>query len=96
MRAAIYARVSTPGQAKDQTIEQQLQRLRAYTERRGWSLDAGHVYLDDGYSGASLNRPGLDALRDRTAWAEFDVVLLTAPVRLARNYVHQVLLLEEL
>lgn len=67
MRAAIYARVSTPGQAKDQTIEQQLQRLRAYTEQQGWDLDVGHVYLDDSYSGASLSRPGLDALRDRAA-----------------------------
>lgn len=54
------------------------------------------MYLDEGYSGASLSRPGLDALRDRAAWAEFDVVVLTAPDRLARNYVHQVLLIEEL
>ena len=96
MRAAIDARVSTPGQVKDQTIEQQLQRVRTYTEQQGWSLEQGHIYLDDGYSGASLSRPGLDALMDCAAWAEFDVVVLTAPDRLARNYVHQVLLVEEL
>lgn len=46
--------------------------------------------------GASLSRPGLDQLRDRAALAEFDRVVVTAPDRLARKYVHQVLLIEEL
>lgn len=54
------------------------------------------MFRDDGYSGASLKRPGLDRLRDRVADRTLDRVLLTAPDRLARNYVHQVLLLEEL
>src|SRR6516225_10212488 len=76
MRAAVYARVSTTRQAQAQTIEQQLDRLRAEVAGRGWALEDQHVYRDDGYSGASLSRPGLD--------------------RLARNYVHQVLLIEEL
>jgi site-specific DNA recombinase len=96
MRAAIYVRVSTQRQAQAQTIEQQLARLRAHSRERGWSLEPEHVFVDDGYSGAKLNRPGLDSLRDRTALAEFDVVLVTEPDRLARNYVHQMLLLEEL
>ena len=55
-----------------------------------------HVYRDDGYSGARIGRPGLDRLRDHAALAELDVVLVTAPDRLARNYVHQVLLIDEL
>ena len=63
---------------------------------RGWELDDQHVYRDDGYSGASLGRPGLDRLRDHAALADLDVVLVTAPDRLARNYVHQVLLIDEL
>jgi site-specific DNA recombinase len=96
MRAALYARVSTTRQAQAQTIEQQLDRLRAAVAGRGWELDDQHVYRDDGYSGASLGRPGLDRLRDHAALAELDVVLVTAPDRLARNYVHQVLLIEEL
>src|SRR6266511_974953 len=96
MRVAVYARVSTTRQAQAQTIEQQLDRLRAAVTERGWALDDEHVYRDDGYSGASLGRPGLDRLRDHAAVAELDVVLVTAPDRLARNYVHQVLLLEEL
>jgi site-specific DNA recombinase len=96
MRAGIYARVSTQRQAQAQTIEQQLIRLRAYVEKRGWDLDEEQVYRDDGYSGASLSRPGLDRLRDRVALAELDVVVITAPDRLARKYIHQVLLIEEL
>jgi site-specific DNA recombinase len=96
MRAALYARVSTDRQAQAQTIEQQLSRLRPYVLQHGWSLDDEHVFRDEGYSGASLNRPGLDALRDQARLAAFDVVVLTAPDRLARRYIHQVLLLEEL
>src|ERR671913_825312 len=96
MRAAIYARVSTPRQARESNTDQQVARLERYAERQGWVLDGGHVYLDEGHSGARLSRPGLDALRDAAAMAEFEVLLVAAPDRLARNYVHQVLLLEEL
>ena len=96
MRVAAYARVSTTRQAQAQGIEQQLDRLRAAAAERGWELDDQHVYRDDGYSGARIGRPGLDRLRDHAALAELDLVLVTAPDRLARNYVHQVLLIDEL
>jgi site-specific DNA recombinase len=96
MRVAVYARVSTTRQAQAQTIEQQLDRLRAAVAGRGWKLEDQHVYRDDGYSGARLGRPGLDRLRDHAAMAELELVVVTAPDRLARNYVHQVLLLDEL
>jgi site-specific DNA recombinase len=96
MRVAIYARVSTQRQALAQTIEQQLDRLLAEVATQGWSLAEQHIFRDDGYSGASLHRPGLDRLREVVAAGEVDRVLLTAPDRLARNFVHQALLLEEL
>jgi site-specific DNA recombinase len=96
MRVAIYARVSTQRQAQTQTIEQQMTRLRAHVQEQGWILEPEHIYRDEGYSGATLNRPGLDSLRDRAALAEFDVVLITEPDRLARNYVHQMLVIDEL
>jgi len=96
MRVAAYARVSTTRQAQAQGIEQQLDRLSAAAAERGWDLEDQHVYRDDGYSGARIGRPGLDRLRDHAALAELDVVLVTAPDRLARNYVHQVLLIDEL
>jgi site-specific DNA recombinase len=96
MRAAIYARVSTRGQAQAQTIDQQVTRLREYIQQKGWVLEAAQVYLDDGYSGAKLARPGLDAMRDHAAFAEFDIVVMTSPDRLARHYLHQMLVMEEL
>jgi site-specific DNA recombinase len=98
MRVAIYGRVSTGHQVEHQTIEQQIERLIAHVTARaaqGWALDPGHVFRDDGHSGAALARPGLDRLRDAIKGREVDRVLVTAPDRLARNYVHQMVLLEE-
>jgi site-specific DNA recombinase len=86
MSLAIYVRVSTQRQAQTQTIEQQLDRLQAHIRNQGWALAVDHVFRDDGYSGASLNRPGLDRLRDAVRAAEVDRVLITDPDRLARNY----------
>ena len=96
MQVAMYVRVSTQRQAQTQTIEQQIERLQVYIASKGWELEPEHIYRDDGYSGAKLNRPGLDHLRDHATLAEFEQVVITAPDRLARNYVHQVLVIEEL
>ena len=97
MEVALYVRVSTPRQQQTQTIEQPLARLREYVATQpDWHLAEAHVYRDDGHSGGKLNRPGLDRLRDRAALAVFERVLMTAPDRLARNYVHQMLLIDEL
>ena len=98
MRIAIYGRVSTSHQVEHQTIEQQLGRLVAHVgthAAEAWALDPAHVFRDDGFSGAVLARPGLDRLRDAVKGHEVDRVLVTAPDRLARNYVHQMVLLEE-
>jgi site-specific DNA recombinase len=95
MQAGMYARVSSKRQAQDQTIEQQLASGRAAIEAHGWELSEAHIYRDDGYSGARLSRPGLDRLRDDVVLAEVEVVVITAPDRLARKYLHQVLLVEE-
>ena len=60
MEAALYVRVSTNRQQQQQTIEQQLTRLRAWAAQQSdWHLAEEHVFRDDGYSGAKLNRPGL-------------------------------------
>src|SRR6266511_758269 len=97
MNVAIYARVSTPRQQQAQTIDQQLERLHAHVAGQpDWHLADEHIYRDDGYSGAQLNRPGLDRLRDHAAFAAFELVLITAPDRLARSFVHQVVLIDEL
>jgi site-specific DNA recombinase len=91
---AAYARVSTERQAEAQTIDQQVDRLRAYAAAQDWPLDDGHLYQDAGYSGAQLNRPALDRVRDAVARGEVDVLLVTSPDRLARRYAYQVWLLE--
>ncbi len=96
MRVAIDVRVSTSHQVQQQTIEQQLTRLRSYVQSQGWPLSDEHIFRDDGYSGATLVRPGLDRLRDQVRNRELDCVVMTTPDRLARNYVHQMVLLEEL
>ncbi len=97
MRIALYARVSTSRQQQTHTIDQQLARLRAHvTTQADWSLAEAHIFCDDGQSGAKLKRAGLDHLRDQAAQAAFDLVLITTPDRLARNYLHQMVVLEEL
>jgi site-specific DNA recombinase len=99
MRVALYVRVSTDRQQHAQTIEQQVGQLQAFVaahQGEGWTVAAEHIFRDDGYSGAKLDRPGLDALRDQAARAAFDLVLIAAPDRLARKLVHQMVVLEEL
>jgi site-specific DNA recombinase len=96
MKVALYARVSTQRQAQTQNIDQQLERLQAYVQAQGWFVACEDVFRDDGYSGATLKRAGLDRLRDRVAASQLDRIIITNPDRLARNYVHQVLLVEEL
>lgn len=87
MRVAVYIRVSTLRQAQAQTPELQLERLQSYIQAKGYSLATQNIFRDDGYSGATLKRPGLDHLRDKAAAAEFDLILVTAPDRLARELV---------
>jgi site-specific DNA recombinase len=95
MEIALYVRVSTHRQQQTQTIEQQLERLRnEVAQHADWQLAEGHIYRDDGYSGAQLNRPGLDRLRDHAALAPWRFAH-QAPDRLARKYASG-LLMDEL
>lgn len=95
MNAAIYARVSTGRQERDQTIDSQLAALRRWAETHGHELQPQHVFFDDGCSGARLDRPALDRLRDAAREGEIDVIAVYSPDRLARRYAYQILLLEE-
>ena len=95
MQVALYARVSTPTQQQEGTITSQLQSLHRYIRQQGWSLLPTHEYIEEGVSGARLDRPALDRLRDCAQRGEFDAVVVLSPDRLARNYAHQWLLIEE-
>jgi site-specific DNA recombinase len=94
MKAAIYARVSTERQAERGTIGSQVEALRAHVA--GTGAEPAGEYCDDGCSGARLDRPGLDALRDAAEAGLFEVVYCLSPDRLARSYAYQVLILDEL
>jgi site-specific DNA recombinase len=95
-RAALYARVSTDLQEKEQTIQSQLAAITRYADKQGLRHTPASAYTDDGYSGTWLDRPALDELRDHAREGRFDVVVVLCPDRLARRYAYQVLLLEEL
>src|SRR4051812_1081469 len=94
-RAAIYARVSSDQQAERQAIASQVSDLLARAAAEGRDIGEDFRFLDDGQSGASLVRPGLERLRDLVAMAAIDVVYVHAPDRLARSYAHQAVLIEE-
>ena len=95
MEVALYARVSTSQQQHEGTIESQRCALKNHIQHHGWSRLPEHEYIDDGISGARLDRPALDRLRDAARCGEFDAVVLLSPERLARHYAHQWLLIEE-
>ena len=94
--AAIYARVSSARQAKDETIGSQLAALREHAAQSRLEVPEDWVFADEGHSGATLIRPGLEALRDLAAQGCLDVVLVHSPDRLARKFAYQALLIEEL
>jgi site-specific DNA recombinase len=88
MRVAIYARVSTERQQHQQTINSQLEALHTWVASNGHTLDEAHVFRDEGYSGARLDRPGLDALRDIVRDGAVELVAVLSPDRLARRYAY--------
>jgi site-specific DNA recombinase len=95
-RAALYARVSTEKQEREETVASQVDLLQQTAAARGYEVLPGNVFIDDGVSGTRLDRPALERLRDLAAEGVFEVVLVTAPDRLARRYAYQVVLVEEL
>jgi site-specific DNA recombinase len=94
MSIATYARVSSDSQEARGTIGSQLEALRQKMSELGHQVV--HEYTDDGYSGARLDRPGLDALRDAAEAGLFKEVWCLTPDRLARSYAYQILITDEL
>ncbi len=95
-RAALYARVSTDKQEREETIESQLDALHHAVEMGAYEVPASGVFVDENASGTRLDRPALDRLRDLAAEGAFDAVMVWSPDRLARRYAYQVVLMEEL
>ncbi|WP_312340085.1 recombinase family protein, partial [Anaerospora hongkongensis] len=95
MNTAIYVRVSTDQQAeKGYSIDTQLEACRKYA----LELGATNIeeFIDDGYSGAFIDRPALTSLREKLKKRQFDVVIAYAPDRLARKTIHLLIISEEM
>jgi len=94
--AAIYARVSSEQQREENTIASQTASLIEFAKEHELEVPAEWVFEDEGFSGATLERPGLERVRDLAAEGQIQVVLAYAPDRLSRKYAYQILLIEEL
>ena len=94
MRVGLYARVSTERQHERGTVRSQVAALHAAAKADGHEVI--EEFIDDGYSGARLDRPALDRLRDAAEAGVLDGVLCLCVDRLARADAYQVLILEEL
>ncbi|WCR18588.1 recombinase family protein [Paracoccus alcaliphilus] len=82
LRVAIYARFSTDKQ-RDASIEDQIDSCRDLAAREGWEVSA--TYHDRAISGASMFRPGIEALQRDAKAGKFDIVLAEAMDRLSRK-----------
>ena len=96
LRVGNYARVSGDKQAKDGTIASQLEAIRERVASDGLECEPELCFVDDGYSGDILVRPGLERLRDQAAAGVIDRLYILDPDRISRKYAYQVLILEEL
>jgi site-specific DNA recombinase len=93
MNIAIYARVSSETQAKEGTIDSQIEALHVYAKTH--DLTIIREFIDNGFSGADLNRPGLDQLRDFIQEGKIEGILILSPDRLSRKQAHQIILMED-
>src|SRR5438132_1081363 len=93
--AAIYARVSSEQQREENTIASQAASLIEFAKSHDLEVPGEWVCEDEGYSGATLERPGLERVRDLAAEGQIQVMLAYSPDRLSRKYAYQILLIEE-
>ena len=100
LRVGLYVRVSSLEQAEEgYSIGEQTERLKMYCEAMGWSVYK--IYVDPGYSGGNMDRPGLKEMNrdienglldkvvvyklDRLSRSQFDTLFLIEKVFLANN-----------
>jgi site-specific DNA recombinase len=93
-RAALYARVSADKQRLEGTIESQVAELKRQIAAAGHVLVKG--YIDDGYTGAEMDRPGLEQLRKDVKTDIFDTIYFLCADRIAREVAYQTIIVDEL
>lgn len=93
-KAVLYARVSSDLQKKEKTIESQVAELKKQIENAGDLLVK--EYVDDGWSGARLDRPALDELRKDIKTNLFDTIYFLAADRISRAVTYQTIIIAEI
>jgi site-specific DNA recombinase len=92
---ALYARVSTDEQSKSgYSIPDQLRALGEYAEREGYTVV--EEVIDDGYSGASPDRPGLERIMNLAESRQISAVIATKRDRFFRSRLHRLLFDQDL
>ena len=91
-KAVIYARVSTSGQKKGYSLDTQIEACKSYAKEKHYLVI--DTFQDD-YTGASIDRPGLNQLRDLLLRQEISIIIVYDIDRLARKSVYQMLIEEE-
>ena len=91
----IYARVSSETQKADRTIDSQISAAVEHAKSMGEIVPEEAIFIDNGYSGATLQRPALDNLRNHIFLGEVSRVIVYSMDRLSRSLGHQLSLLEE-
>lgn len=94
LRVALYIRVSSQEQADEgYSIGEQTERLKKYAEAMNWTIYK--IYVDPGYSGGNMDRPGLsEMIRDVEA-GEIDTVVVYKLDRLSRSQFDTLYLIEK-
>ncbi|HWI65057.1 MAG TPA: recombinase family protein [Symbiobacteriaceae bacterium] len=96
MQVAIYIRWSTEDQGEGTTLEVQREACRAYIRSQGWELRDDLTFIDEGFSGGTLERPGLTRLRAAVQAGQAECVVVYKLDRLSRSVVDMVrLVLDE-
>jgi site-specific DNA recombinase len=85
-RVALYARVSSEEQKEGHTIDAQVVELERFAHEKNWQVI--EIYKDESWSGADLNRPALNRLRDNASKGIFDAIVVNDVDRLARVAAH--------
>jgi site-specific DNA recombinase len=94
-KVAVYVRWSTDDQESGTTLEVQTESCQYFILSQGWSFNPELVYVDDGYSGGSMDRPAMARLRKAVDEGEVQAVVVYKLDRLSRRVVDCVKLVRE-
>lgn len=84
-KIAVYVRWSTEDQGEGFTLQVQTESCAKYLDSQGITFDPGMLFVDDGYSGGDLNRPGITNLREKVQKGEVGTVICYRYDRLSRE-----------